>query len=69
MCSIVSQSTARKSDQSEVTISGRLQEKEPIGKQDTKRNNQSTPSIQSLRSIKKKQRRESRDSHFLRHVT
>ena len=53
MCSIVNQSTARKSDQSEVTISGRLQEKEPIGKQDTKRNNQSTPSIQSLRSIKK----------------
>ncbi len=57
MCSIVNQSIARKSDQSEITISGRLanqtQEKEQIRKQDTKRNNQSTPSIQSLRSIKK----------------
>ena len=46
MCSIVNQSTARKSDQSEVAISGRLANqkpgKEPIRKQDTKRNNQST---------------------------
>ena len=30
------------------------QEKEPIRKQDAKRNNQSTPSIQSLHSIKSK---------------
>ena len=46
MCSIVNQSTTRKSAQSEVAISGRLANqkpgKEPIRKQDTKRNNQST---------------------------
>jgi hypothetical protein len=36
-----------------------------IRKQDTKRNNQSTPSS----SFSKKQRQESRDSHFIRHVT
>ena len=41
----------------------RTQEKEPIRKQDTKRNNQWTPSIQSLHSMK------SRDSYFIRHVT
>ena len=41
----------------------RSQEKEPIRKLDTERNNQSTPSIQSLHSMK------SRDSHFIRHVT
>ena len=46
MCSIVNKSTARKSDQSEVAISGRLAIQKPgkktIRKQDTKRNNQST---------------------------
>jgi hypothetical protein len=46
MCSIVNQSTVRKSEQSEVAISGRLANqntgKKTIRKQDTKRNTQST---------------------------
>jgi hypothetical protein len=49
MCSIVNQSTVRKSEQSEVAISGRLANqntgKKTIRKQDTKRNNQSTAEI------------------------
>ena len=46
MCSIVNQSTARKSEQTEVAISAdkpiRTQGEKTIRKQDTKRNNQST---------------------------
>jgi hypothetical protein len=56
MCSIVNQSTARKSDQSVVAKAG-YKKKQPIDFIDTKS------------SFYKKQRQESRDSHFIRHVT
>ena len=55
MCSIVKQSTARKSDQSEVAISGRLAIQKP-----GKRTNQKA-------GYKKKQQIDCRDSHFIRH--
>ena len=45
----------------------RSQEKEPIRKRDAKRNNQSTPSKQSLHSIKGRDKKA--DSHFIRQVT
>ena len=57
MCSIVNQSTARKSDQSEVAISGRLANQKP-----GKRTNQKA-------GYEKKQQIDCRDSHFIRHVT
>jgi hypothetical protein len=59
---VSNQATTRKSDQSEVTISGRLAN-QITGKKNQsesriqKRNNQSTPSIQSLRSIKSRDKR------------
>ena len=63
------QSTARKSDQSEVTISGRLSN-QITGKKNQsesrmqKRNNQSIPSIRSLRSIKSRDERAETHTSF-----
>jgi hypothetical protein len=42
----------------------RSQEKEPIRKQDAKRNNQSTPSIHSLHSIKSRDKRAETHTSF-----
>jgi hypothetical protein len=42
----------------------RSQEKEPIRKQDTKRNNQSTPSIQNLHSMKSRNKRAETHASF-----
>jgi hypothetical protein len=42
----------------------RTQEKEPIRKQDTKRNNQSTPSMQSLHSMKSRDKRAQTHTSF-----
>jgi hypothetical protein len=42
----------------------RTQEKEPIRKQDTKRNNQSTPSIQNLHSMKSRDKRAETHTSF-----
>jgi hypothetical protein len=68
MCSIINQSAARISDQSEVTISGRLANQMP-GKRTNqkagyKRNKQSTPSIQSLHSIKSRDKRAETHTSF-----
>ena len=68
MCSIVNQSTARKSDQSEVAISGRLANQKP-GKRTNQKtgykgNNQSTPSKQSLHSIKSRDKRAETHTSF-----
>ena len=63
------QSTTRKSDQSEVPIVGRLSN-QITGKKNQsesriqKRNNQSTPSIQSLRSIKSRDERAETNTSF-----
>ena len=73
MCSIVNQSTASRSDQSEVAISGRIANQKS-GKKRTKqkggyKEKQPINSIDKSLHFKKKQRQESRDSHFIRHVT
>jgi hypothetical protein len=70
---VSNQSTVRKSDQSEITISGRLAN-QITGKRTNQKpgykKKQPIDSIDTKSSFyKKKQRRESRDTHFLRHVT
>jgi hypothetical protein len=70
MYSIVNQSTARKSDQSEVAISGRLANQKPGKRTNQKagyKKKQPIDCIETKSSFYKKQRQESRD--FIQHVT
>ena len=72
MCSIVNQSTARKSDQSEVAISGRLANQKPGIRTNQKagyKKKQPIDSIETKSSLYEKKRQESKDSHFIQHVT
>jgi hypothetical protein len=72
MCSIVKQSTARKSDQSEVAISARVANQKPGKRTNQKagyKRKQPIDSIDTKSSFYKKQRQDSRDSHFIQHVT
>ena len=65
-------SSARKSDQSEVAISGRLANQKPGKRTNQKaeyKKKQPIDSIDTKFSYYKKQRQESRDSHFIPHVT
>ena len=67
------QSTARKSDQSEVTISGRLANQEPGKRTNQKVGYQKKQPIDFIDTkssfYKKAETREQRHTHFLRHVT
>jgi hypothetical protein len=66
MCSIVNQSTARKSDQSEVTISGRLANQNPGKRTNQKagyQKKQSIDSIDTKSSFYKKTRDKRYDSY------